>query len=86
VAQNLPRIKVHKPEGTYLAWLDCCGLGLDADQLGLFFAQEAKVGLNNGATFGKQGEGFMRLNFGCPRSVLAEGLDRIAQAYNSRSF
>jgi cysteine-S-conjugate beta-lyase len=86
VAQNLPRIKVQKPEGTYLAWLDCRDLGLDADQLGLFFAQEAKVGLNNGSTFGKQGEGFMRLNFGCPRSVLAEGLDRIARAYKSRSF
>lgn len=81
VAEKLPKIKLRKPEGTYLAWLDCRELGLDADQLGTFFAKEAKVGLNNGSTFGKQGEGFMRLNFGCSRAVLSEGLERIEQAY-----
>lgn len=80
-AEKLPKIKVNKPEGTYLAWLDCRELGLTADQLGAFFANEAKVGLNNGATFGRQGEGYMRLNFGCSREVLREGLERIEQAY-----
>jgi cystathionine beta-lyase len=86
VAEKLPKIKIKKPEGTYLAWLDCRELGLTADQLGSFFANEAKVGLNNGATFGQQGEGFMRLNFGCSREVLREALERIEQAYKKERF
>ena len=86
VAQNLPRLKIRKPQGTYLAWLDCRDLGLTADQLAAFFAAEAKVGLNDGPTFGQQGTGFMRLNFGCPLAILSEGLGRIARAYASRKF
>ena len=77
---------MNKPEGTYLAWLDCRELGLTVEQLDAFFAKEAKVGLNNGATFGKQGEGYMRLNFGCSREVLREGLERIEQAYRRAHF
>ncbi|MBP2636097.1 MAG: patB 3 [Firmicutes bacterium] len=80
IATNIPAIKVDKPQGTYLAWLDCRNLKLSQKELSKFFAQQAKVGLNDGATFGSQGNGFMRLNFGCPRPLLAEGLNRIAQA------
>ncbi|HML33776.1 MalY/PatB family protein [Sporomusa sphaeroides] len=82
ITGNIPAIKVSKPQGTYLAWLDCCSLNLPQQELAKFFASNAKVGLNDGATFGRQGSGFMRLNFGCPRPVLAEGLNRIAQAVN----
>lgn len=82
IAANIPAIKVDKPQGTYLAWLDCRNLNLTQQELAKFFAHKAKVGLNDGATFGQQGNGFMRLNFGCPRPVLAEGLSRIAQAVN----
>ncbi|WP_371379773.1 MalY/PatB family protein [Sporomusa aerivorans] len=80
ITANIPAIKVAKPQGTYLAWLDCRALNLSQPELVKFFGQKARVGLNDGATFGKQGIGFMRLNFGCPRSILAEALERISQA------
>lgn len=80
IADNIPTIKVAKPQGTYLAWLDCRALNLSQPELVKFFGQKARVGLNDGATFGKQGIGFMRLNFGCPRSILTEALQRIALA------
>lgn len=72
-------ISMLKPEGTYLAWLDCreAEIGDDPCQ---FFIEHARVGLNNGRTFGRGGEGFVRLNFGCPRSTLEEGLSRMRSA------
>ncbi|MBP2644574.1 MAG: aminotransferase class [Firmicutes bacterium] len=70
-------IKVLKPEATYLAWLDCRGLGLTPDKVPEFFTRLAKVGLSDGRRFGEQGNGFMRLNFACPRPVLKYGLERI---------
>ncbi len=72
--QELPCISVGKPEGTYLAWLDCRNAGLDSDPQ-QFFLEKARVAMNNGADFGRSGKGFVRLNFGCPRSMLAQALD-----------
>ncbi|VBB05404.1 aminotransferase class i/classii [Lucifera butyrica] len=80
LTERIPAIQMAKPEGTYLAWLDCRQLGLTGMELKRFFTQQAKVGLNDGATFGKAGQGFMRLNYGCPRAVLTEGLERIDRA------
>lgn len=82
ITANIPAINVDKPQGTYLAWLDCRNLRLSQPDLVQFFAKKAKVGLNDGITFGHQGTGFMRLNFGCPRPLLTEGLKRIALAVN----
>ncbi len=76
---NLPGVSMGKPEGSYLAWLDCRGAGIEGSPAE-FFLKEAKVALNEGATFGSVGEGFVRLNFGCPRSVLAEALERMRGA------
>lgn len=76
---NLPGVSMGKPEGSYLAWLDCRGAGIVGSPAE-FFLKEAKVALNEGATFGSVGEGFVRLNFGCPRSVLAEALERMKGA------
>lgn len=73
---HLPGIKMVKPEATYLAWLDCRGLGLKDDPY-QFFLKEARVAFNQGSTFGDGGEGFVRLNFGCPRSMLVEALERV---------
>jgi cystathionine beta-lyase len=81
---KIPEIVPMRPEGTYLVWLDCNGLGLEHDELTEFFIHDAKVGLNDGATFGPGGEGFMRLNVACPRSILQEGLDRIERAVDKR--
>lgn len=83
ITANIPEVRVSKPEGTYLAWLDFRGL-FNAADVQPFLIQQAKVGLNDGSTFGKQGEGFARLNFGCPRALLQEGLDRIARAMRGR--
>ena len=79
VEAHLPGITMGKPEGTYLAWLDCRQSDIPANPHE-FFLQEARVALNNGAIFGQGGEGFVRLNFGCPRSTLAEALDRMKGA------
>ena len=82
IAKKIPRIRMARPESTFLAWLDCRGLGLSQPELKQFFIQKARVGLNDGQAFGEQGVGFMRLNFGCARSVLMEGLARIENAVN----
>jgi len=81
--QRLPHIHVVPPEGTYLLWLDCRNLGLDQAGLRNLFLKRAKVALNEGHTFGPGGEGFMRMNIGCPRATLQEGLERIERAVNS---
>jgi cystathionine beta-lyase len=76
IRQELPCISVGKPEGTYLAWLDCrnAGLGSNPSQ---FFLEKARVAMNNGDDFGQPGKGFVRLNFGCPRAMLAQALDNM---------
>jgi cystathionine beta-lyase len=86
VEANLPGITMSPMEGTYLAWLDCRNAGLPADMPpGKFFLEKARVALNEGATFGKGGAGFVRLNFGCPRATLEEALERMRSAI-SRSL
>lgn len=79
IKKELPGIKFWRPEGTYLAWLDCRSLKIPGNQA-QFFLDEGKVAFNEGATYGKGGEGFIRLNFGCPRSMLMEALNRMKSA------
>ena len=80
VSRELPGVEVWRPEGTFLAWLDCRGLGLDGELPGAFFLETARVGLNEGITFGGSGKDFVRLNFGCPRSLLKQGLQKMKTA------
>jgi cystathionine beta-lyase len=79
VNKRLPGISMAKPEGTYLAWLDCRGAELPGNPH-KFFLEEAGVALNDGATFGKGGEGFVRLNFACPRVTLERALEQMREA------
>ncbi len=79
IRSHMPGIEVAAPEGTYLAWLDCRKLDLPCGPYP-FFLQEARVALGDGDHFGLGGEGFVRLNFGCPRAMLTEGLERMAAA------
>lgn len=79
VNSRLPGIVAYKPEGTYLAWLDCRQAAIPGNPHE-FFLEKARVALNDGAAFGKGGEGFVRLNFGCPRSTLREALERMRTA------
>src|SRR5690554_6161935 len=80
VAQRLPEIRVADPEGTYLLWLDCRGLGLGDAGLKRFMVEEAGVGMNPGITFGEQGSGFMRLNLGSPLAVIRTAMAQIEAA------
>jgi cystathionine beta-lyase len=79
IRRQLNNLKVAAPEATYLAWIDCRDAGLPQDAY-TFFLEKARVALNDGRTFGTGGEGFVRLNFGCPRPVLAEALERMKTA------
>jgi len=79
VDAHLPGITAGKPEGTYLAWLDCRQSGIPGNPHE-FFLEKARVAVNDGQTFGRGGEGFVRLNFACPRAALAEALDRMKEA------
>ena len=79
VAEHLPSIGMIVPEGTYLAWFDCRKTSL-GEAPGKFFLREARVALNEGSHFGAGGEGFVRLNFGCPRGTLVEALERMRAA------
>ncbi len=79
VKENLPSLAMTRIEGTYLAWLNCRQSGIKGNPF-RFFLKNAAVALNDGADCGKGGEGFVRLNFACPRATLVEGLDRMATA------
>lgn len=79
IREKMPSIRMCKMEATYLAWLDCSQTGI-AGNPSQFFLKEARVGLNSGPDFGKGGDGFVRLNFACPRSVLTEALERMSTA------
>lgn len=77
--ENKPEIKPLRPDASFLVWLDCRGLELSQEKLVDKFVNEARVALNDGAMFGKEGEGFMRLNVAMPRKKLHEVLERIAK-------
>jgi cystathionine beta-lyase len=78
IQRDFPGVRVFSPEGTFLAWLDCRKAGLDNPYE--FFLENAKVALNDGLAFGEDGRGFVRLNFGCPRFILEEALNRMKTA------
>ena len=75
-------IKALLPMASYLVWLDCRELNLSQQQLEDFFVSHAHLALNSGATFGKEGTGFMRMNVGCPRSVLEQAMKQLKEAYD----
>jgi cystathionine beta-lyase len=79
VRQDLPGVTLLSPQATYLAWLDCRG-SVAAPDPHRFFLEKAGVGLVDGREFGSGGEGFVRLNFACPRALLDEALDRMSSA------
>lgn len=80
--EKIPKIKVIRPEGTYLMWLDCRALGLESKALDAFMREKAKIWLDDGPMFGTGGEGFQRMNIACPRSTLIQALERIKTAVN----
>lgn len=77
---KLPKIKVYPPQASFLVWLDCRELKLSQKELVQLFQDKAGLLLNDGSMFGPGGEGFMRLNIGCPRSVLSAALEALKKA------
>jgi len=73
-------IRLTPIEGTYLAWLDCRGMGLKDRELREWFVKEAKLGLNAGLSFGREGSGFIRLNFAVPSDTMQEIIQRLQKA------
>jgi len=83
VNREMPQLHVNKPEGTYLAWIDCRDASLPGDAHE-FFLKRAGVALMDGKIFGQGGEGFVRLNFGCQRATLTQALERMKQALTEK--
>ena len=79
-AKNIPQIKPLRPQASFLLWLDCRNLNLNHEQLNDLFVNRAKLALNDGEMFGIGGEGYMRLNVGCPRALLNKAMDRLKNA------
>jgi len=80
LAKEIPEITLIEPEGTYLLWIDCRKLGLSNDELMDRLINKGKLALEPGKKFGDEGEGFVRMNIGCPRSTVKEGLRRLKLA------
>lgn len=78
--EHVPGIGMIRPQASYLVFQDCRALGLPQEKLARLFAEKAHLALNDGTMFGKPGEGFMRLNVGCPRSVLQKALEQLSAA------
>ncbi|MEE6452493.1 MalY/PatB family protein [Gottfriedia acidiceleris] len=77
---HLPKLKFTLPESTYLAWIDISGLPFSSEQLQHALVHHAKVAIMPGETYGEAGKGFIRLNIGCPKSKIIEGLNRLKKA------
>lgn len=81
---HIPAIRMIRPQASYLIFLDCRELGLNQKQLVDFFVDGARLALNDGTMFGQGGEGFMRLNIACPKSVLMQALNQLQDAYGKK--
>lgn len=84
LAQHLPKVTLIEPEGTYLLWLDFRAYGLSAKELDHLIVHEANLWLDSGHIFGKDGEGFERLNIACPWATLEQGLKQLARTFKNR--
>ena len=82
INQKLPEIKVLPLEATYLVWLDCRTLNKNSDELSKILLKDEKLWVNPGTMYGNAGEGFLRINIGCPREILADGLNRLKNFYD----
>ena len=80
VKEKLPEVKVRKPEGTYLMWLDFSALNMTKEELSMFMQKEGRIALDDGYWFGENGVGFERMNIACPRYMVEEGMTRIENA------
>lgn len=83
IKNYMPQLKVKKPEGTYLLWVDFSNLNVDKEDLKNALINKGRIALSDGSSFGIGGDGYYRINLACPRSMVLEGLKRIEFAINS---
>lgn len=81
--EHLPQLPLCRLEATYLVWMDCRSLGAPSEELEHTLLREARLWLNAGTMYGEQGEGYMRWNIACPRSRLADALERFCRFIDS---
>ena len=84
--EHLPKLHMYRPEGTYLMWFDCSQLPLTPEEREQWLLNDAKLWLDSGSMFGKDGEKFERINVACPRATLTEGLEALRRAYIAKGF
>jgi cystathionine beta-lyase len=82
IKSHMPAVRTTNPAATYLLWMDFGANDMEKPASD-WLLEHAKVVVNGGTFFGEEGAGFVRLNFGCPRATLAEGLDRIAESIST---
>lgn len=84
IQTKIPQIKMIEPQGTYLVWLDCSGLGLNHNELEDLVIKKAKLWLDSGSIFGKETQLFQRINIACPRSILKQALTQLETAVHTQ--
>lgn len=80
IATHIPELSVRLPEATYLLWIDCSKLRMEQLDLVSFLLDHAKIALNDGNAFGITGQGYMRMNIACSRSLLEKAMERLHHA------
>lgn len=83
-AENLPAFRVMPMQATYLAWIDCSGSGMTGDEVARRLLDETGLMVSAGTTYGKAGTSFVRLNFACQRTVLADALERFRRVFDNK--
>ena len=84
LASDIPQIKVYPTQASFLLWLDCRALKLSQPALVSLFVNDAHLALNDGTMFGTEGEGYMRLNVGCTRTILQKALNNLKMAVKTK--
>lgn len=84
LAEHMPKLRLVEPEATFLAWIDCSALGMSGEELAKFIIFDCNVSVSRGDSFGPEGAQFIRMNVGCPRATVKEGLERIREQYEKR--
>lgn len=80
IKENLPQLKMSKPEATYLAWVDFRGTGMNNEEIEKFIIEKANIAVDFGSWFGEDGKGFLRFNVACPRSTLEKAMNQLKNA------
>lgn len=82
LAENMPKVKLIEPEGTYLVWLDFREYGLNDQELEQIIVEKANLWLDGGTMFGVEGSGFQRINMACPRKILEQAMGQLEEAFS----